>query len=88
MTAPLEASVGQQVHVRFARAPQDSLLQALQTLRDVLREHPGDTPVVLHIPAGAEERPMQLRAGVAYDTELLAAVRRRLGGGIAELRLV
>ncbi|MDQ3492367.1 MAG: DNA polymerase III subunit alpha, partial [Chloroflexota bacterium] len=87
VTAPIEAPVGQQVHVRFARAPQDSLVQALQTLRDVLREHPGDTPVVLHIPAGADERPMQLRGGVAYDAELLAVVRRRLGEGIAELRL-
>ncbi len=86
-TVPVEASAGQHVHVRFARAPQESLLQALQVLRDVLREHPGDTPVVLHIPAGADERPMQLRAGVAYDAELLAAVRRRLGEGIAELRL-
>lgn len=86
-TVPVEASAGQHVQVRFARAPQESLLQALQVLRDVLREHPGDTPVVLHIPAGADERPMQLRAGVAYDAELLAAVRRRLGEGIADLRL-
>jgi len=86
-TTPTEASVGQQVHVRFARAPQESLVEALQGLRDVLRDHPGDTPVVLHIPAGSDERPMRLRSGVAYDAELLAAVRRRLGEGIAQLRL-
>jgi hypothetical protein len=73
--------------VRFARAPQESLVEALQGLRDVLRDHPGDTPVVLHIPAGSDERPMRLRSGVAYDAELLAAVRRRLGEGIAQLRL-
>ncbi|MDQ3447635.1 MAG: hypothetical protein M3432_00450, partial [Chloroflexota bacterium] len=86
-TVPTEASAGQQVHVRFTRAPQESLVQALQLLRDVLRDHPGDTPVVLHIPAGGADRPMQLRAGVAYDAELLSAVRRRLGEGIAELML-
>jgi hypothetical protein len=30
---------------------------------------------------------MELRRGVAYDAELLAEVRRRLGDGIVELSL-
>ena len=30
---------------------------------------------------------MELRRGVAYDAELLAEVRRRLGDGLVELRL-
>jgi hypothetical protein len=37
--------------------------------------------VVLHVPAGGgREQPMQLRAGVAYDAELLSEVQRRVGG--------
>ena len=31
--------------------------------------------------------PMELRRGVAYDTELVAEVRRRLGDGVVDLRL-
>jgi hypothetical protein len=31
---------------------------------------------------------MELRRGVAYDTELLAEVRRQLGDGLVDLRLV
>jgi hypothetical protein len=30
---------------------------------------------------------MELRRGVAYDAELIAEVRRRLGDGLVELRL-
>jgi hypothetical protein len=45
--------------------------------------------VVLHVPApsGGAALPMELRRGVAYDAELLAEVRRRLGEGIVELSL-
>ena len=31
---------------------------------------------------------MELRRGVAYDSELVAEVRRRLGDGLVELSLV
>ena len=53
------------------------------------RERPGSTRVVLHVPApsGGPSLPMELRRGVAYDAELLAEVRRRLGEGIVELSL-
>jgi hypothetical protein len=30
---------------------------------------------------------MELRLGVAYDAELVAEIRRRLGDGLVELRL-
>jgi len=30
---------------------------------------------------------MELRRGVAYDAELLAEVRRRLGAGVVDLQL-
>jgi hypothetical protein len=56
-------------------------------VRALLRERPGDTPVVVHVEvAGASGLPMALRP-VAYDAELLAEVRRRLGEGVVELQL-
>ena len=57
--------------------------------RHLLRDRPGATRVVLHLPApsGHETLPMELRRGVAYDAELLAEVGRRLGDGIVELHL-
>jgi hypothetical protein len=43
--------------------------------------HPGDTAVVLHLPAaGGRSQQMQLRTRVAYDAELVATIQRRLGG--------
>ncbi|HET7726429.1 MAG TPA: OB-fold nucleic acid binding domain-containing protein, partial [Candidatus Limnocylindrales bacterium] len=85
---PLEASPGQVLHVRFARgAGQDRVVSAMQSFRALLRERPGSTRVVVHVPApGGSALPMELR-GVAYDTELLAEVRRRLGEGVVELAL-
>ena len=48
---------------------------------------PGGTRVVVHVPApGGSALPMELK-GVAYDAELLAEVRRRLGEGIVDLAL-
>ncbi|MFN8518866.1 MAG: hypothetical protein U0667_05625 [Chloroflexota bacterium] len=59
----------------------DRVVEAFGVLRDVFAGRPGETPVVLHVPAGGgHEQPMQLRAGVAYDTELLGDIERRVGG--------
>jgi hypothetical protein len=86
-TIPVEAGPSQALHVRFGSAPQEQLVQAFEILRDVLAERPGDTPVVLHIPAGGgREQQMQLRSGVAYDAELVGEIGRRVGG-VAELRV-
>jgi hypothetical protein len=61
---------------------------ALETLRQVLQARPGETPITLHIPAGAgREQPMELRSGVAYDAELVTEIQRRLGKGLARLDL-
>jgi hypothetical protein len=80
-TAPLEASAGQVLRVRFGTAPMERVVEAFGALRELFAGHPGDTPVVLHVPAGGgREQPMQLRAGVAYDAELLGEVERRIGG--------
>ncbi len=86
-TPQVSAGVAQVLHVRFGRAPQDRVAAAFGTLREVFVAHPGDTGVVLHVPAaGGRQQEMQLRIGVAYDAELLADVQRRLGG-LAELSL-
>jgi hypothetical protein len=87
-TQPLSATPGQSLHVRFGDADQDQLLSAFSTLRQVIHEHPGETPVVLHIPAGSgRSQRMELRLGVAYDGGLVAALERRLGAGLLDLTL-
>jgi hypothetical protein len=61
----------------------------MEAFKGLLVERPGTTKVVLHVPtpSGSGALPMELRRGVAYDAELLAEVRRRLGEGIVELSL-
>jgi hypothetical protein len=86
-TLPVEAGPGQTLRVRFRAGPSDAVVHAMEQLRDVLRERPGSTPVVLLLPStGGREQEMQLPRGTAYDAELLADVRRRLGG-LVELSL-
>jgi DNA polymerase III subunit alpha len=89
-TPPVDASPGAILHVRFAGgAATDRVVGAMEAFRGLLAEHPGATRVVLHVPApsGGSSLPMELRRGVAYDAELLAEVRRRLGEGLVELSL-
>ena len=58
-------------------------------IKALLREHPGATRVVVHLPGGPGRAalPMELRNRVAYDSELLAEVRRRLRDGLVSLEL-
>ena len=89
-TSPQDAAPDAILHVRFAvGAGTDRLVGAMEAFKRLLVERPGSTRVVLHVPApsGATALPMELRRGVAYDSELLAEVRRRLGEGIVELSL-
>ena len=88
--SPVDAGPETILHVRFAgSAPPDRVVGAMETFRAVLRDRPGGTRVVIHVPAtgGGAALPMELRRGVAYDAELLAEVRRRLGDGLIDLRL-
>lgn len=88
--APLSAGPGAVLHVRFeGTAGPDRLVRAMETVKLLLRDRPGGTKVVLHVPAsgGGQALPMELRGGVAYDAELLAEVRRQLGDGLVEMRL-
>jgi hypothetical protein len=87
-TQPVEALPGQRLHVRFGRTGPETIVGALETLRQVLQARPGETPITLHIPAGAgREQPMELRSGVAYDAELVTEIQRRLGKDLARLDL-
>ena len=87
-TQAVEATAGRTLHVRFQPAPQERVVESFRALRELLHERPGETQVVLHIPAGGgREQRMELRTGVAYDAELLAEVQRRLGDGLVTLHL-
>ncbi len=87
-TLPVEALPDQALHVHFARAGQDQVIEAFGALREVIHERPGSTRVVLHVPApdGRMQR-MDLRVGVAYDAELLSLIERRVGSRAVDLRL-
>ena len=73
--------------VRAGRRLRTASSSAMQAFKAVLRERPGGTRVVVHVPApGGSALPMELR-GVAYDAELLAEVRRRVGDGVIDISL-
>jgi hypothetical protein len=88
-TRPVDAGPGQVLHVRFI-GPAERLVGAMEAFKGLLRDRPGATQVVLHVPTtgGGGLLPLPLRNGVAYDAELDAEVRRRLGDGVVDLRLV
>jgi DNA polymerase-3 subunit alpha len=87
-TDPVEALPMQSLHVRFRMGAQEGIIDAFRSLNEVFRGRPGQTAVVLHIPVDPQRiEPMQLPIKVAYDAELLAAVRRRLGEEAVQLDL-
>jgi DNA polymerase-3 subunit alpha len=88
-TSQIESQPDQILHVRFGGASSDRLVLAMETFKVLLRERPGGTRVVLHVPAptGGGSLPMELSRRVAYDAELLSEVRRRLGEGLVDLTL-
>jgi hypothetical protein len=86
-TQPLAALPGQALHVRFQAGGSDVVVAAARTVRDLVHDHPGETPVVLHVPAPGGAREMLLQPRVAYDEALLADVRRRLGERLVRIEL-
>jgi hypothetical protein len=87
-TVPLQAGAGQALHIRLMAGSQEELLEAMRNLRQVIHEHPGETAVVLHVPAGAgRSQRMELRVRVAYDAELVAQIGRLIGPGRVDLSL-
>lgn len=88
-TQPVQAPETDSVlHAHFRPGPAGGLVEAMRAFQALVRERPGETRVVAHVPGpGGAALPMELRTPVAYDAELLAEVRRRLGEGIVDLRL-
>jgi hypothetical protein len=87
-TAALDASPGTRLHVRFTAFGQDRLVPVFEEVARALRERPGETPVVLHIPLGpGQEETMEARYRVAYDPELLAEIGRRIDPALVTLDL-
>jgi len=88
-TTPVDAGPESVLHVRFSGAAgADRVVSAMETFRVLLRDRPGATRVILHVPASSGEAlPMELRRGVAYDSELLAEIQRRLGSGLIDIHL-
>ena len=88
-TPQVESQADQVLHVRFGGATSDRLVVAMEAFKTLLRERPGGTRVVVHVPAptGGGSLPMELSRRVAYDAELLSEVRRRLGEGLVDLTL-
>ena len=85
--APVDAGPGTVLHVNFTPgAASDRVLKAMEGFRAIMRDRPGSTRVIIHIP-GPDGGPMPLKPGVAYDADMLAEVRRRLGDGLIDLRL-
>jgi hypothetical protein len=76
------------LHVRFVAVDQEAVVTAFAALREIIHERPGETSVVLHIPAGSGRiQRMELRVGIAYDAELVAEISRRVGDSTIELSL-
>ena len=88
-TTPLEAPASGILNVRFTRGADTArIVLAMEELRAMLKDRPGATRVVFHLPGpGGATLPMEVRGGVAYDAELLAEVQRRLGEGLVRLEL-
>ena len=86
-TSPLDVGNGRVLHVRFIGALDDRLREAMQAFREIIGQRPGETRVLVYIDvAGKDGLPIPLRP-VAYDAELLAEIRRRLGEGVVQLDL-
>jgi hypothetical protein len=87
-TVPVVAGPGQTLHVRFAPASDERLVAVFEELKGLIKSRPGETPLVLHIPAGAgRTQEMRLGARIAYDAELLAECARRFDG-LLQLTLI
>jgi DNA polymerase-3 subunit alpha len=88
-TAPLEASEQGVLRVRFTRGAETTrIVWAMEELKAMFKERPGATRVVFDLPGpGGATLPMEIHRGVAYDAELLAEARRRLGEGLVRLEL-
>ena len=87
-TEPVQAAEGKSLHLTFMPGAAEEVEAAFKVLREIVHERPGETPLVLHIPAsGGRIQRMELRVGVAYDAELVALINRRLGQRFVRVNL-
>jgi DNA polymerase-3 subunit alpha len=79
---PLEAPAGAALHIRFSPGQSvEETVRAMEVVKSELRSRPGSTKVVIYIPqaGGAQQLPMEIRSGVAWDPSFPAAIRGRVG---------
>lgn len=87
-TLPVQAAPGQVLEIRFRTPDEEQVARDFQSLRELFTQRPGETPVVLYVPAGTSRAlRMELGRRVAYDVELLADIRRRLGERLVAIGL-
>ncbi|MFM2098033.1 MAG: polymerase subunit alpha [Chloroflexota bacterium] len=88
---PIELPADAVVHIRFkAQQGLDSMLRAMQIVREELRARPGSTRVVVHVPqeSGTQLLPMEQRNGVAWDPSFASRLHDRVGRGIFDLEVI
>ena len=79
---PIEAPPGAALHIRFRPGQSvEETIRAMEVVKAELRSRPGSTKVVVHIPqaGGAQQLPMEIRSGIAWDPSFPAAIRGRVG---------
>ncbi len=83
---------GSVLHVRFAAAPAAQLVAAMEAIRQLVRERPGETRVVVHVPGAgrrraadgaAERRRLRRRAPRRGPAPTRGGPRAALGGATA-----
>ena len=67
--APVDAGPDTVLHVRFVgSAPPDRVVGAMETFRTVLRDRPGATTVIIHVPPPVAVRPCRWSSVAASPT--------------------
>ena len=90
-TAVLEAPPGAALHIRFTAGQSvEETIRAMEVVKSELRARPGGTKVVVYIPqaGGAQQLPMEIRTGVAWDPSFPAAIRGRVGAAAIRFDLL
>jgi DNA polymerase-3 subunit alpha len=88
---PVEAPPGAALHIRFSAGQSvDETIRAMEVVKSELRSRPGATKVVVYIPqaGGAQQLPMEIRSGVAWDPSFPAAIRGRVGAAAVRFDLL
>jgi DNA polymerase-3 subunit alpha len=88
---PVEAPPGAALHIRFTAGQSvEETIRAMEVVKSELRARPGGTKVVVYIPqaGGAQQLPMEIRTGVAWDPSFPAAIRGRVGAAAVRFDLL